>query len=761
MVRFSVILILCIALDWLGAPATARAQDPLAGCKGYNAQNLQFRWLEKNHLVAEGNADAPAQIDCEDLQLMADHLESFQDDGRVIATGHVVYVSGKNRIYAERMEFNTKTRTGTFFQASGNSVLRDAPDPGMFGTQEPDAFFWGDEIQKIGPKKYRIVRGGFTTCVQPTPRWELSAGNITLTLDDYALLKNAVLKVKNVPMFYLPAFYYPIQDDNRATGFLMPIYTSSETRGQQISNQFFWAISRSQDATIEHDWFSKTGQQVGGEYRYILAPGSEGHSQFSFLNEHPTKYAQADGTEVTYPGTRSYAIVGDLAQRLPFRLRARANANYTSSIVSQQRYHQSISQSTNRTRRFGGNLSGSWNAYSVSFTADRNDYFNDETSFQTAGSLPRVTVSRTETAIKGLPLYFGVNGEYATLVRNITKNDVKTADQGLTRFDVNPSLRIPFTKLQFFTVNSSIAWRGTYWTESLDKPNGLQVEKGIGRTYMDFTSRMTGPVFNRIFNRPSRKFKHVVEPTLTIQHITPIDNFDRIVRLEGSDSIVGGSTRFNYGVSNRLYAKKETSREVLSATISQNYYTEAKAAQYDQFVQSGYGAVTPTKFGPMVLQVRSAPTDLIQGSFRTEWDSTTHAIRNISAGGSFNTREWLHTTVEWTERRYIPTLPAFSNPDAANNYMNASATIRKPGHRLGGAYAFYYDLKRDEFLQQRYTAYYNSQCCGVAVEYQTYNLTGSFANYGVNQDHRFNLSFTLAGVGTFSNLFGAFGGQSR
>jgi hypothetical protein len=86
---------------------------------------------------------------------------------------------------------------------------------------------------------------------------------------------------------------------------------------------------------------------------------------------------------------------------------------------------------------------------------------------------------------------------------------------------------------------------------------------------------------------------------------------------------------------------------------------------------------------------------------------------------------------------------------------------RKPGNRLGGAYAFYYDLKRDEFLQQRYTAYYNSQCCGVAVEYQTYNLTGSFANYGVNQDHRFNLSFTLAGVGTFSNLFGAFGGQSR
>ena len=36
---------------------------------------------------------------------------------------------------------------------------------------------------------------------------------------------------------------------------------------------------------------------------------------------------------------------------------------------------------------------------------------------------------------------------------------------------------------------------------------------------------------------------------------------------------------------------------------------------------------------------------------------------------------------------------------------------------------------------------------------------GSFAARGLTQDHRFNLSFTLAGIGTFSNLFGAFGGQ--
>ena len=35
------------------------------------------------------------------------------------------------------------------------------------------------------------------------------------------------------------------------------------------------------------------------------------------------------------------------------------------------------------------------------------------------------------------------------------------------------------------------------------------------------------------------------------------------------------------------------------------------------------------------------------------------------------------------------------------------------------------------------------------------------SGFAVPQDRRFNLSFTLAGIGTFSNFFGAFGGRRR
>ena len=88
----------------------------------------------------------------------------------------------------------------------------------------------------------------------------MTASTVTLNLDNYALLRNSILSVKGVPVFYLPIMYYPIQEDGRATGLLIPTYGASTFRGQSLSNAFFWAINRSHDATLFHDWFTQTGQ---------------------------------------------------------------------------------------------------------------------------------------------------------------------------------------------------------------------------------------------------------------------------------------------------------------------------------------------------------------------------------------------------------------------------------------------------------------------------------------------------------------------
>ena len=751
-------LFVLVALAAAALPARAQLNAPPPGCLKWDVTSGDAIAINDNHYTLVRNV----RVDCAGIQLFADEAQIFPDADRIRASGNVVFVSGDNRISAERMEFNTKTKTGTFFVASGIANLEGRGiDRSLFGTQEPDAYFWGETIEKLGPKKYRITRGGFTTCVQPTPRWELVSNQVTLTLEKRAILTNAVLKVKDVPVFYLPAMYYPINKQDRATGFLIPIYGSSTIKGHTLSNAFFWAINRSQDATFYHSYYSTTGQSFGADYRYVQSAASSGTIQTSIVREHEATYTQTDGTEETFPGIDSYTVTGSLMQQLPANLRLTGSANYFSSLIAQQRYQQAIFAATNRTRNFGVNVAGNWGANSLSVSFDRNETFTNDTDSTVFGSKPRVTYSRAEKQMGALPIYFGGNVDFVTHVR---KGNTATleSDTGLTRVDAFPKIRVPFTKLPYLTFNSSIGFRETYWNESqTPDPVHLRLPESIHRRYFALATTITGPVFQKIFNTPGRtyaqKFKHVIEPTLTLERTTAIENFDNIVKIDSTDNVTGRMTSATYGLSNRLYAKKDSSREILAVSITQSYYTDEKAAALDQQYQSNplTAAQAPSHFSPVALQARVTPTLTTDATFRAEYDTKANALRSIAANGGL-TEGWFVVNAGWSLNRNIPVTGI---PETTTHYLNPSVAIRKPGNAFAGSYLFNFDLKNKDFLNQRVIAHYNTQCCGIALEFQKFNYGTRAGTVGVPKDYRFNLSFTLAGIGTFSDLFGAFGGQ--
>jgi hypothetical protein len=146
-------------------------------------------------------------------------------------------------------------------------------------------------------------------------------------------------------------------------------------------------------------------------------------------------------------------------------------------------------------------------------------------------------------------------------------------------------------------------------------------------------------------------------------------------------------------------------------------------------------------------------------SFRTEYDIQVNTLRTFAANGGV-AHGWIVANAGWNLNRYIPLLPGFNLLAAATHYITSTTVVRKPGNAFSTTYAFNYDVRNKDFLNQRIIAHYNTQCCGLAIEYQKFNYgTLNAARIGVAKDHRFNLSFTLAGIGTFSDLFGAFGGQ--
>ena len=763
-----------ILLAFSVATVNAQQAGPPVEDSTFSKSRLYDRQKNYWHFVGE------VELESGDTKIYADDIEAWVDEDRVAASGNVLFVQGNNRVAADRATFNTKTRLGTFYNAFGIANLqprRQIPQAGAVAApqmtgQDTDVYFFGDEVEKIGPKKYRIKNGGFSTCVQPTPRWDLSAETIVLNIDHYTLLRQAILKVKGVPMLYLPVLYYPTTEDDRATGFLIPTYSATTIRGQSIQVPFFWAINRSQDATVAYEWFSKSGRGFDGEYRYDMGLGTNGSIRSHTLDQQQATYVLEDGSTSVVPASRSFELRGGANQALPYNLRARGRVDYFSSVETMQQSNTNIYDASRSQRSFGGNVVGSWRTYSLNATADWSENFYNTTESVVNGGAPRVALSRNERPLYG-GSYVSATSEFVHLVRQTKTGDV-TLDSGLSRLDVAPQVRFPFRRWQWLTVNSTVAWRETFYTRSLDPATidpttgrARIVGNSLNRRHFTLQAQAVGPIFNRVFDTPSNgyaeRFKHSVEPFLNVTRTSSIDNFSQIVQTDGVDGIVGNATSYTYGLNNRFYAKRRTgslsqAQEIATVSLSQSYYSDERQSLYDRQYATSTSGAPPSHFSPIVLGVRVSPTREIEGRLNAEVDSQSLELRTLSASGSYNWTSRVQTSATWSQRYFIEGLPGFDDSTYLDHYLSMSVNAHTRDNRYGGLYSFNYNILRSTILQQRITAFYNAQCCGIAFDYQTYNFT-----YGstLPADHRFFLSFTLAGLGNFSPFSGGLTGVPR
>ena len=710
------------------------------------------------HLIDQAAVEGP------NLKFFADDIDLYEDTNRVVASGNVVFTNADGRISAERVEFNTGTGIGTFYDASGIMSVGAATGAtaAAFGGQEPDVYFYGAKLEKIGPRKYRITNGGFTTCVQPTPRWEVTSGSVVLNLDEYAIARNTLLKVKGVPMFYLPLLYYPIQKSQRATGFLLPTYGTSTLRGQSISNAFFWAIDRSQDATFFHDWFTHTGMGEGSEYRYIAGLQSAGNVRLYRFVQHETQYSQS-GTTSTLPAKTSYEFTGAVTQALGGAARARMRLDYFSDVLTQQLYHQNIYEASRRNRLIEAGASDIFGPLSTTVLYQRNETFNNDTSSFLYGATPRVSAQLAPQQLFGAPVYASMNSEYAFLpYRSLDlAKGIVTQDNSLARVDIAPSVRLPLSRLTYLSVNTSAAHRMTYYSRSADQ-RGLPVDDSLIRDYTQLRTEVVGPVLTKIWDTPdsgyAERMKHVIEPAFTLDYTTPIHNYKQTPLLtDTSDFVVGGTSRLTYGLTNRFMYRGRTvdgtrgqTREFVTVGLQQTYYSNSESSRFDTAYSSSNSSRQPVNLSPVSLIARVSPSARIDANTRVEYDVQGLGLAvlgvgsNVSAGLSSGSLQF--------SRQHL------SRGEKPNSYLSGSTSLHSPTGHFTGTYALSWDITHSTIVTQNVLATYMAQCCGLQLEFQKFHLVSSAP---IPSDRRINVSFVLAGLGTFSNFFGAFGNSLR
>lgn len=713
------------------------------------------------------NDGLPVEVLCKEMQVYAQEIDFYSVESRIELRGQVVFQQGGTRVAAVSGTYDRRTQLGRFETASGTLQLTDREiDRTLFGALEPEAYFTAKVVEKIGPKTYRLTDATFTTCVQPSRRWQMMMSRLTFTVDRYATMRNARLLVKDVSVLYLPFFYYPIQEDDRSTGFLMPGYGSSTYRGFTLSNAFFWAMKRNMDLTLYHDWFAKTGQGVGTDFRYVGHNGSA-DLQFHVISE---KSVFADDGTQTAPSKRSYRFQGNLNQSLPGRIRVQGRANFFTDVTTQQLYQSDINAFTQRTSYFGLNASGAWGRISANAQAERNDvyYGTKAASYRT---FPRVNLSVSEAPIGRTKIRIGGSFDTVNLAR-LSDVDDPDSRESMFRTDGRVSVSAPIAFGPALSLSPSLSVRRTDWNARQDPETRERIDAPISRQLIQAQLRISGPVFSKIYNTAGsawvERFKHVVQPSMTIRRVSAFDAFDEVIPLDpGVDLIVGGVTQVTYGVENSIMARvrqeqgESVLRNLATLSLTQSYYSDENAAQYDGLSGTSFGPrynllPPPSKFSPWRVSLNLTPTATMRAGFGFEYDTQFRAVRSYNASASV-TQPVVEFSGSWSKQQVIPGLPNYSDPRYANHQLNVSGRFKKPGGAASVAYATYVDLLNNRFIQHRFGAFYNAQCCGVAMDY----VVANYSHLGFRNDKRFSVSFSLAGIGTFVNPFGVFGNNGR
>lgn len=180
-----------------------------------------------------------------DATLKADKVIYNQDLDIITAKGNVTLVDqGDNVLFADEMVLQDKMSKGTIHKLK--VVMRD------------ESRVWADRIKTLNNNDKVMYNAVYTPCDcctegdnQKEPLWKITADKIRQDVSEQNIYyKNAVLKIKDVPVFYTPFLSHPDPSVKRRSGVLMPTYGSSNFLDTYIQTGYFWAIDDHSDFTF-------------------------------------------------------------------------------------------------------------------------------------------------------------------------------------------------------------------------------------------------------------------------------------------------------------------------------------------------------------------------------------------------------------------------------------------------------------------------------------------------------------------------------
>ncbi len=729
--------------------------------------------------------------------LRADKASYDEDTGEVRAEGHLQLQGGPDDelIQADHGTVNLDLDTARFYNVIGSVGVR--PGSGrrkVVYTGLNPLLFTGRVVIKSGPQDYKVIDGTMTSCRLPNPDWRLSAGEINVA-DGQANAKNAIFRLLGVPILYLPYVTHPVLGPGRQSGFLIPVYSNSSTKGTVIGEQFYLALNRSMDLTIGTDYYSKRGWAPSGEFRFRGRDEDFADLRFTAL------FDRGIVTGGAYQNQGGQDILLNGRYALGAYTRAVANAEYLSSFVYREAFAESFSQAVASQVNSNFFATHNRNGYSESLN------FNRYISYQSINPgddiviahLPALQFDSAERRLEQTPFRWNADASIAGLDRH--EPGFHTA-HSVGRLDLRPQLEAPW-HIAGWAVRPEVAIRDTFYSKSqapaVPDASGstslvpIYRSASANRKDLEAGLDLRPPVLERDFapgwlaRRLGLVVRHAIEPEIRYRYVTGIDNFPSILRFDPVD-IASNTNELEYSLTQRLYFRRLrpqpcdnpgvpsplTGRVYLPLSYREcagntTAWVSWQVAQKYFFDPTFGGAVVPYRRNvvtsaldltgisfltgprnnsPIVSRLAIHTNSQVDLGWNLDYDTKAGHVNGSSVYADIRHGNYFGSI----SHAQLNALNAVFTAATASQFTNYNQLRLLVGYGSGAKSGFSaglntgYDINRNELEYGGLQTGYNWNCCGLSVEYRRLALGPAR-----NENYE-SFNFTLAGIGTAGNI---------
>ena len=746
------------------------------------------------------------EIRFEEYDFHADTASYDSSTGDLSAKGDVQLDGGRRDVHITASEaiYNTRSHTGKFYEVHGSTGARFKGRSVTLTSSSPLSFS-GKLVEQTGPDEYVLHHGSVTSCELPHPKWTFNAAKIILRVGNSAKIYNTSFRLKGVPVFYLPYAAPPVERLGRQSGFLIPNFGTSNTKGTVIGDSFYWAINRSMDATLGGEYLSKRGWALQENFR-------SKPSQNSFLNLNYFGVLDRGITTTSIDATGKTASVTTKQGGEDVKLNAEsifahdirgvASIDYLSSFIFRLAFTENFSQAVDSEVKSAAFLTKSIEGFSFNAFLTRYQNFQSKNNDDVITILhtPGLELSSIDRPFFGSPIYWAYDVAGEGVRRSDPSGFVTPGVVG--RLDVDPDLSLPIF-YRGWTFRTEVQLRNTIYSqqEIQAQPHALAVHNVFNRRTIAAAVDLRPPALSRVFEKTvaGRKFKHTIEPRIVYRYTNGVEDFARIIRFDFRD-IVSNTNEVEYGLLQRLFLKREHSGcndepgAVPSAAASPA--TPCVPAGADEFVTwevkmkyfadpnfggaivngtrnvftttanlTGIAFVTdPRRFSPVVSRFRIRTSGNSDLEWQLDYDTKKGRINSSTLYTGFHFGDFFvgasHAYLQVPGE--VVTDPATGNvlPVCVPHVFNQPACVPPLFDQVRAQLGYGSPTKRGwsaaanigfdrEFNLLQYSAAqtaYNWDCCGLSFEYRRFSL-GSVRN-----ENQYRFAFTLANIGSFGNL---------